>query len=82
MIDALTSIPGWQVFIWTLAISVPAAIHLRAVQHGDRARRAEVVLMHVLGVSGAIGMFNVALRVGSRRPILNSSSTEGFAQDP
>jgi hypothetical protein len=54
----LTSIPGWQVFAWVLAIGLPAAIHLRAVRHRDRSRRSEVVLMYVLGVSGAIGMFN------------------------
>ena len=52
-------IPGWQVYMWILAISLPAAIHLRAVRYRDRSRRSEVVLMYVLGVSGAIGMFNV-----------------------
>ena len=61
MIDALTSIPGWQVYVWILAISVPAAIHLRAARPRDRSRRSEIVLMYVLGVSGAIGMFNVVL---------------------
>ena len=59
MSDALTSIPGWQVYVWMLAISLPAAIHLRATRYPDRSRRSEVVLMYVLGVSGAIGMFNV-----------------------
>jgi Family of unknown function (DUF6790) len=61
MIDALTSIPGWQVYVWILAISVPAGIHLRAARPRDRSRRSEIVLMYVLGVSGAIGMFNVVL---------------------
>jgi hypothetical protein len=42
-----------------LAISLPAAIHLGAHRHRDRSRRVEIVLMYVLGVSGAIGMFNV-----------------------
>ncbi len=59
MADALTSIPGWQVYVWILAISLPAAIHLRAAPHSDGSRRAEVILMYVLGVSGATGMFNV-----------------------
>ena len=59
MASALTSIPGWQVYLWILAISLPAAIHLRAGRYRDRSRRSEVVLMYVLGVSGAIGMFNV-----------------------
>ncbi len=61
MITNLTSIPGWQVYMWILAISVPAAIHLRAAGHHDRSRRYEIVLMYVLGVSGAIGMFNVVM---------------------
>jgi hypothetical protein len=59
MSNALTSIPGWQVYLWILAISVPTAIHLRAARSRDRSRRSEIVLMYVLGVSGAIGMFNV-----------------------
>jgi hypothetical protein len=59
MIETLTSIPGWQVYMWTLAISLPAAIHLRAARYRDRASRSEIVLMYVLGVTGAIGMFNV-----------------------
>jgi hypothetical protein len=58
MTDALTSTPGWQVYLWILAISLPAAIHLGAVRYRDGSRRSEVVLMYVLGVSGAIGMFN------------------------
>ena len=57
--NALTSIPGWQVYVWILAISLPAGIHLRAGRHGDRARQSEAILSYVLGVSGAIGMFNV-----------------------
>ena len=57
MIESLTSIPGWQVYTWIIGIIVPAAIHLRA-RSGDRSRRSEIVLMYVLGVSGAIGMFN------------------------
>jgi uncharacterized protein DUF6790 len=59
MTDTLTTIPGWQVYVWVLAISLPAAIHLRAAGYRDRSRRSEVVLMYVLGVSGAIGMFNL-----------------------
>jgi uncharacterized membrane protein YhaH (DUF805 family) len=59
MTDVLASIPGWQVYVWILAISLPAAIHLLAAPHHDRSRRSEVVLMYVLGVSGAIGMSNV-----------------------
>lgn len=59
MTSALQSIPGWQVYVWILAIALPAAIHLRAGRHRDRSRRSEVVLMYLLGVSGAIGMFNV-----------------------
>jgi hypothetical protein len=59
MTSALTSIPGWQVYLWILAISVPAAVHLLAHRHRDRSRRAEITLMYVLGVTGAIGMFNV-----------------------
>lgn len=59
MTDALTSIPGWQVYVWVLAISLPAATHLRAVRYRDLPRRSEVVLMYVLGVSGAIRMFNL-----------------------
>jgi len=61
MTDALTSIPGWQVYVWILAISLPTAIHLRAASVRDRSHRAEVVLMYVLGVSGAIGMFNLVV---------------------
>jgi hypothetical protein len=59
MIDSLTSIGGWQVYVWILAIILPAAIHLRAARLRDPSDRAEVVLMYVLGVSGAISMFNV-----------------------
>ena len=59
MTDTLASISGWQVYVWVLAISLPAAIHLRLIAHRDRAHRAEAVLMYVLGVSGAIGMFNL-----------------------
>ena len=59
MMNALTSIPGWQVYMWILAISMPAAIHLRTARQRDRSRRFELVLMYILGVSGAIGMFNV-----------------------
>ena len=61
MTDGLTSIPGWQVYMWILAIGIPAAIHLRMAGRRDRAGRSEIVLMYVLGVSGAIGMFNVLL---------------------
>ena len=61
MTGALTSIPGWQVYMWILAIVLPSLIHLRATPHRDLARRSEVVLMYVLGVSGAIGMFNVVM---------------------
>ena len=59
MVSALTSVPGWQVYLWILAISLPAAIHLSLGRYSDRSGRSEVVLMYVLGVSGAIGMFNV-----------------------
>jgi hypothetical protein len=59
MTDTLTSIPGWQVYVWILAIGLPAAIHLGLAGHRDRAHASEAVLMYVLGVSGAIGMFNV-----------------------
>jgi hypothetical protein len=58
MTDALTSIPGWQVYAWIFAIGLPASIHLRAARYRDRSRRSEVVLMYLLGVSGAIGMLN------------------------
>ena len=61
MIDTLTSIPGWQVYVWVLAISVPAALNVRHAGRRDRSGQAEIVLMYVLGVSGAIGMFNVLL---------------------
>lgn len=61
MIDTLTSIPGWQVYVWVIAIIVPAAIHVRHAGRQDRSGRSEIVLMYVLGVSGAIGMFNILL---------------------
>jgi hypothetical protein len=61
MIDTLTSIPGWQVYIWVVAISVPALIHVMHAGRRDRSGRSEIVLMYVLGVSGAIGMFNTML---------------------
>ena len=61
MIDSLTDIPGWQVYVWILAVCLPAAIHLRAARVEGRARRSEAVLMYVLGVTGAIGMFNVVI---------------------
>ena len=61
MIEAVTSIAGWQVYVWILAILLPAAAHLRAARHRDRPRQCEIVLMYVLGVSGAIGMFNVVM---------------------
>lgn len=62
MTDAwLATIPGWQVYVWILAIAVPATFHLLKVRNLDRARRCEAVLMFVLGVSGAIGMCNVLL---------------------
>jgi hypothetical protein len=59
--SGLTSVPGWQVYVWTLAISVPAAIHMWAARYGDRSHRSQIVLMYILGVSGAIGMSNVVL---------------------
>ena len=31
-------IPGWQVYVWILAISLPAAVHLRAGRYRDRSR--------------------------------------------
>jgi hypothetical protein len=61
VIDSLTDIPGWQVYVWILAVCLPAAIHLRAARVEGRARRSEAVLMYVLGVTGAIGMFNVVI---------------------
>ena len=61
MIDTVTSIPGWQVYIWVVAIIVPAAIHVRHAGRRDRSGRAEIALMYVLGVSGAIGMFNILM---------------------
>ena len=88
MIDTLTSIPGWQVYMWILAISLSTGIHLRLARHRDRSQRAEIALMYVLGVSGAIGMFNfvmhtvfandVAASIGW--PVGNPFQTEvGFA---
>ena len=59
--SALTSIPGWQVYVWLLAIGLPAAVHLLVTRERDRSRAAEAILMYLLGVSGAIGMFNVLL---------------------
>ena len=59
MLDAVTSVPGWQVYVWILAISLPAAIHLRAGRHGIVLAGRRSILLYVLGVSGAIGMFNV-----------------------
>jgi len=41
MTDALTTIPGWQVSVWVLAISLPAAIHLGLAGHRDRAHTSE-----------------------------------------
>ena len=61
MITALTSIPGWQVYMWTVAIVLPAGIHLVSGGHRDRSHLAEIVLMYALGVSGAIGMFNAVV---------------------
>lgn len=61
IVNALTSIPGWQVYTWIVGIGVPAAIHLRAARPRNRSRRSEIVLMYVLGVSGAIGMFNFVM---------------------
>ena len=61
MIDTVTSIPGWQVYGWVVAISVPALIHIRHAGPLDRSGRSEIVLMYVLGVSGAIGIFNALL---------------------
>jgi hypothetical protein len=61
MLAAMTSIPGWQVYTWILAITLPAALHLRMSRQHDHSRHAEVTLMYVLGVSGAIGMFNVVM---------------------
>ena len=60
-IGLVTSIPGWQVYVWILAIALPATFHLLASRHRDGPHRAEAVLMYVLGVSGAIGMGNVAM---------------------
>jgi hypothetical protein len=57
----LTSIPGWQVYTWIIAIGLPAAVHLKASGYRDRSSRSAVVLMYVLGISGAIGMFNVVM---------------------
>ena len=61
MISTLASIPGWQVYLWTLAIIVPAGIHMSAARRRDRSRLAEIVLLYALGVSGAIGMFNAVV---------------------
>jgi hypothetical protein len=61
MIDTVTSIPGWQVYVWVVAIIVPAVIHLRHAGRRGASGRAEIVLMYVLGVSGAIGMFNILM---------------------
>jgi hypothetical protein len=59
LVDALTSIPGWQVYAWILVVILPAALDLGTGRYSDRSRRSEVLLMYILGVSGAIGMFNV-----------------------
>jgi hypothetical protein len=72
MIHVLGSIPGWQVYVWILAISIPAVIHLVATRERDRYRRAEAVLMYVLGVSGAIGMFNVVMHTVFARDVAAS----------
>jgi hypothetical protein len=61
VINTLTSIPGWQVYMWIVAITVPAAVHLRVAQPRDRSRRYEIILMYVLGVPGAIGVFNAVM---------------------
>jgi hypothetical protein len=72
MIPNPTSIPDWQVYVWILAIGVPAAIHVRSARHHDRSGRFEIVLMYVLGVSGAIGMFNVVMHTVFARSIAES----------
>jgi hypothetical protein len=61
-----------SVYVWILAISVPAAIHLLMARHRDSSRKAEIALMYVLGVSGAIGMVNVVTHTVFADPVATS----------
>lgn len=72
MIEALTSVAGWQVYAWILAIALPAALHLRAARRRDWSGRSEVILLYVLGVSGAIGMFNAVAHTVFARDVASS----------
>lgn len=53
MFEQITSIPGYQVYIWLLSILGSAAIHLRV--RGDYSRPAvvETLLIYLAGVGAS-----------------------------
>ena len=63
MFEQITSIPGYQVYIWLLSILGSAAIHLRV--RGDYSRPAvvETLLIYLAGVGGFISIIRALVIV-------------------
>lgn len=58
MFDQLTSIPGYQVYIWLLSILGSAAIHLLLTGNRSRPAVVEALLMYLAGVGGFISIIS------------------------
>jgi uncharacterized membrane protein YhaH (DUF805 family) len=54
--DLLTSIPGWNLLMPTVAIVVFSTIHLIVDRSRDLARTIEVVLLYAIGITGFNGL--------------------------
>jgi hypothetical protein len=55
MIDAITSIPGYHLYILLIVIAISSGIHLSRLRAPSRARVAEVILMYAIGIIGFNG---------------------------
>jgi hypothetical protein len=58
MFDQITSIPGYQVYIWLLAIFGSATIHLLLTGARSRPALVEVLLIYLAGIGGFIGIIS------------------------
>ena len=90
MFEQITSIPGYQVYIWLLSILGSAAIHLRV--RGDYSRPAvvETLLIYLAGVGGFISIISffmhtfaadmIAASIGW--PAVKTAEVEAGTADP
>ena len=58
MIEKITSIAGWNIYLIILVIILSAGIHLIIAKNLTRSRTIEIILMYIIGISGFQGITN------------------------